>query len=256
MPASAASRELKELHRQTADSLAADHATRAEVERLLSELQQLLAGISIMQVDVMTACNPVGLLHCAFISGGALLSIPEVDVYLAMDHCQYWLAGLDHAGKGQPGLLRRALVNAPVRSAPRCQGQCHRKANRCASCTPRAGIWVVLHGKKMSSMIMLRQHEAGQPRCEHALRVQGVPAQQYDAWDIGVTTNDCFGNADVLYPVTLPAVRDALTRARAERAHIPVVTGFLGRGLQTRAFAGIAYSLWIEQHGILVVSLL
>ncbi len=43
-------RELKELHRQTADRLAADHATRADVERLLSELQQLLAGISIMQV--------------------------------------------------------------------------------------------------------------------------------------------------------------------------------------------------------------
>ena len=43
-------RAIKELHRQAADRLAADHATRAEVERLLSELQQLLAGISIMQV--------------------------------------------------------------------------------------------------------------------------------------------------------------------------------------------------------------
>ena len=63
--------------------------------------------------------------------------------------------------------------------------------------------------------------------------MQGVAAQQYDAWDIGVTTNDCFGNADVVYPVTLPAVRAALTRLRAERAHIPVVTGFLGRGQQT-----------------------
>jgi len=71
-----------------------------------------------------------------------------------------------------------------------------------------------------------------------ALCLQGVSAQQYDAWDIGVTTNDCFGNADVVYPVTLPAVRDALTRARAERAHIPVVTGFLGRGQQTRAALG------------------
>ena len=74
-----------------------------------------------------------------------------------------------------------------------------------------------------------------QLRSGDALRVQGVPAQQYDAWDVGVTTNDCFGNADVVYPVTLPAVRDALTRARAERAHIPVITGFLGRGQQTRA---------------------
>ena len=66
-----------------------------------------------------------------------------------------------------------------------------------------------------------------------ACPAQGVAAQQYDAWDIGVTTNDCFGNADVVYPVTLPAVRTMLTRVRAERAHIPVVTGFLGRGQQT-----------------------
>ncbi len=50
-------RAIKELHRQAADRLAADHATRAEVERLLSELQQLLAGISIMQVGVASAAE-------------------------------------------------------------------------------------------------------------------------------------------------------------------------------------------------------
>jgi len=82
-----------------------------------------------------------------------------------------------------------------------------------------------------------------------ALCLQGVPAQQYDAWDIGVTTNDCFGNADVLYPVTLPAVRDALTQARAERAHIPVVTGFLGRGQQTRAASDALKTLSTISHG-------
>lgn len=42
-------RAIKELHRETADALSADLKTRAEVERLLSELQQLLAGIAIMQ---------------------------------------------------------------------------------------------------------------------------------------------------------------------------------------------------------------
>lgn len=56
-------RAIKELHRETADELNADHETRAEVERLLGELQQLLAGIAIMQVHptvgaLGTACLP------------------------------------------------------------------------------------------------------------------------------------------------------------------------------------------------------
>ena len=42
-------RAIKELHRETADELGLGHDVRAEVERLLGELQQLLAGISIMQ---------------------------------------------------------------------------------------------------------------------------------------------------------------------------------------------------------------
>ena len=34
--------------------------------------------------------------------------------------------------------------------------------------------------------------------------LQGVRAKQHDAWDLGVVTNDVFGNADVNYPLTLP----------------------------------------------------
>jgi aspartate kinase len=60
--------------------------------------------------------------------------------------------------------------------------------------------------------------------------LQGVRAQQHDAWDIGVTTNDAFGNADVNYPLTLPAVRQALTRLPGDAPCVPIVTGFLGRG--------------------------
>lgn len=37
---------------------------------------------------------------------------------------------------------------------------------------------------------------------------QGVPARQHDAWDLGFTTNDDFGNADIIYQDTLPKVRD------------------------------------------------
>lgn len=42
-------RAVKELHRETADRLQVDNATRGEVEALLTQLQQLLVGISIMQ---------------------------------------------------------------------------------------------------------------------------------------------------------------------------------------------------------------
>lgn len=42
-------RAVKELHRETADRLQVDNATRGEVESLLTQLQQLLVGISIMQ---------------------------------------------------------------------------------------------------------------------------------------------------------------------------------------------------------------
>ena len=43
-------RAIQELHRQAAKELQIDAATQAEMERLLAELQQLLVGISIMQV--------------------------------------------------------------------------------------------------------------------------------------------------------------------------------------------------------------
>lgn len=36
---------------------------------------------------------------------------------------------------------------------------------------------------------------------------QGVPARQYDAWDLGMTTTDDFTNADVLYEETLPKIK-------------------------------------------------
>lgn len=67
------------------------------------------------------------------------------------------------------------------------------------------------------------------------LHKQGVPAKQYDAYNLGITTTDVFGAADVLYDRTLPAVRQALTFAPAAEPHLPVVTGFLGRGVATGA---------------------
>lgn len=63
--------------------------------------------------------------------------------------------------------------------------------------------------------------------------VQGVAALQHDAFSIGMTTTDDFQNADVLYAETLPALRAALARPPGAPKAIPVVTGFLGRGINT-----------------------
>jgi len=67
------------------------------------------------------------------------------------------------------------------------------------------------------------------------LNSQGVHAVQHDAWDLGVTTSDNFGNADVDYAATLPAVRAALQQAPGAAPCVPIVTGFLGRGRNTGA---------------------
>ena len=63
--------------------------------------------------------------------------------------------------------------------------------------------------------------------------MQGVATRQYDAFGIGMTTTDDFQNADVLYAETLPALKAALARPPGAPRSIPVITGFLGRGINT-----------------------
>jgi hypothetical protein len=46
-----------------------------------------------------------------------------------------------------------------------------------------------------------------QPTPRPSSAPQGIPARQHDAWDLGFTTDDNFGNADILYEDTLPRVR-------------------------------------------------
>ena len=71
-----------------------------------------------------------------------------------------------------------------------------------------------------------------------------MATRQHDAFSIGLTTTDDFQNADVLYSDTLPAVKAALTRPPGAPKAIPIVTGFLGRGINTGA--GIAF--WTHVH--------
>jgi len=65
------------------------------------------------------------------------------------------------------------------------------------------------------------------------LTLQGVATRQHDAFSIGMTTTDDFQNADVLYDETLPALKAALARPPGAPKAIPIITGFLGRGINT-----------------------
>jgi len=69
----------------------------------------------------------------------------------------------------------------------------------------------------------------------HRHHQQGVPARQHDAWDLGFTTTDDFGNADICYEETLNQVQAALTFAPGAPRELPIVTGFLAKGKFTRA---------------------
>eukprot|EP00879_Flechtneria_rotunda_P010434 GHRR01010910.1.p1 GENE.GHRR01010910.1~~GHRR01010910.1.p1 ORF type:complete len:313 (+),score=91.06 GHRR01010910.1:70-1008(+) len=132
---------IRDLHLSTCQVLGVEPAVQAEVEQLLSNLQQLLIGISIMQ-----------------------------------------------------------------------------------DLTNRARDSLVSFGERMSTRIFasyLRQH--------------GVPAQQFDAPEIGVTTTDDFGNADIIYEQTLPAVRAALRQQPGGPRQVQVVTGFLGKAMLSSA---------------------
>ena len=56
-------RAIKELHRDAAADLGVDDDAKDEMEILLSELQQLLVGISIMQVEGLYDHDPVPAAH-------------------------------------------------------------------------------------------------------------------------------------------------------------------------------------------------
>jgi aspartate kinase len=141
VPALSPLRNIKELHRSTADTLAISEEARAEVEGLLTQLQQLLVGISIMQ-----------------------------------------------------------------------------------DLTPRAKDSLVSFGERLSTRLFAA-----------FLNVQGIPAVQYDAFDVGVVTNDSFTNADVDYEASLPAILKSLTLQPGQPRALPIVTGFLGKGRSTNA---------------------
>ena len=89
--------------------------------------------------------------------------------------------------------------------------------------TPRTRDKLVSFGERMSTRIF-----AGY------LNRMGVKAKQFDAWKLGFVTTDDFTNADIL-PETYANVAKALEPQEEEDAYLPIVTGFLGRGKESRA---------------------
>lgn len=90
--------------------------------------------------------------------------------------------------------------------------------------TPRARDALVSFGERLSTRIFAA-----------LLNKLGVKARQFDAFKIGVITNDNFTNSEVIYEKSLPAIAASLTRGPGEEPYIPIVTGFLGRGEKTGA---------------------
>ncbi|KAK9858857.1 hypothetical protein WJX84_007034 [Apatococcus fuscideae] len=90
--------------------------------------------------------------------------------------------------------------------------------------TPRALDSLASFGERLSTRIFAA-----------FLRAEGLAAQQYDAWDLGLTSTDDFTNADVLYEPTLAKIAAKLAPPGKAQQAIPVVTGFLARGINTGA---------------------
>jgi aspartate kinase len=79
--------------------------------------------------------------------------------------------------------------------------------------TPRTLDYVVSFGERLSTRII----------AEHLTR-SGVPAEQHDAFDIGLLTTDDFGGAQ-----PLPEADAELKRHITRMSRLPVITGYVGK---------------------------
>jgi len=79
--------------------------------------------------------------------------------------------------------------------------------------TPRTLDYVVSFGERLSTRIIAAH-----------FRKTGIPAEQHDAFDIGMITDDAFGSAQPL-PEAYERLRDRLTRFD----RLPIVTGYVGK---------------------------
>jgi hypothetical protein len=81
--------------------------------------------------------------------------------------------------------------------------------------SPRSLDQLVSYGERCSVRIVAAR-----------LNQIGVPAQAWDAWDVGVLTDDTFGDAKLL-PTAIDSIRERFER-RVDPDVVAVVTGFIG----------------------------
>jgi aspartate kinase len=105
--------------------------------------------------------------------------------------------------------LRREIIGDEVEQL----GRRLESMSMLGECTPKGVDLLVSFGERMSARIIAAH-----------LSNTGMPAKAYDAYDIGMITDSNFGNADVL-PQSYPRMR----RKLAKLAHVPVITGFIGK---------------------------
>jgi aspartate kinase len=87
--------------------------------------------------------------------------------------------------------------------------------------SPRSLDQLVSYGERCSVRIVAAR-----------LNQIGVPAQAFDAWDVGVYTDDNFGDAKLL-PTAIDSIRERFER-RIDPDVVAVVTGFLGHNINGR----------------------
>ena len=81
--------------------------------------------------------------------------------------------------------------------------------------SPKSLDQLVSYGERCSVRIMAAR-----------LNQIGVPAQAFDAWDVGVFTDDKYGDAKLL-PSTIDSIREKF-QSRIDPNVVAVVTGFIG----------------------------
>lgn len=97
--------------------------------------------------------------------------------------------------------------------------------------SPKSLDQLVSYGERCSVRIMAAR-----------LNQIGVPAQAFDAWDVGVFTDENYGDAKLL-PTTIDTIREKFM-SRIDPNVVAVVTGFIGEFIvstQSKVFAGVMY---------------
>ncbi|GAB4271530.1 MAG: aspartate kinase [Candidatus Rifleibacteriota bacterium] len=83
--------------------------------------------------------------------------------------------------------------------------------------SPRTKDYLVSFGERLSARVVAAH-----------LTNAGIYARHYDSWELGITTNSEFTNADIL-DETYDSIKKSLANLKGDYTHTPVITGFIGK---------------------------